>query len=185
MTGGIGAGKSAALEAFARHGAETISADEIVHRILREDADVHRALVERLGEGIVGEGGADRGAIGQVVFNDPDELAWLEGLLHPKVVQAQAEWREEVAGRADPPAVIAAEIPLLYETGGEQRFDAVVVITASPEIRNARRPIADAREARLLPDEEKVRRSDYSYVNDGTLEELDVFVADLMTCLSA
>src|SRR5512132_2153559 len=76
VTGGIGAGKSAALEAFARHGAETISADEIVHRILREDADVHSALVERLGEGIVGEDGADRSAIGRVVFNDPDELAW-------------------------------------------------------------------------------------------------------------
>ena len=185
MTGGIGAGKSAALDAFARHGAETISADAIVHRILREDGDVHRALAERFGEGVVGEEGADRGAIGKVVFGDPDELAWLEGLLHPKVVQAQAEWRDELAARPDPPRVIVAEIPLLYETGGERRFDVVVVITASPEVRNARRPIADARESRLIPDEEKVRRADHSYVNDGTLEELDAFVANLMTCLSA
>jgi dephospho-CoA kinase len=59
------------------------------------------------------------------------------------------------------------------------------VITASPEVRNARRPIADAREARLIPDEEKVSRADYAYVNDGTLEELDAFVANLLTCLSA
>jgi dephospho-CoA kinase len=156
-----------------------------VHRILREDVDVHSALVERLGDDIVGKDGADRGAIARIVFNDPEALAWLEGLLHPKVVRAQAEWREEVAERPDPPAVIAVEIPLLYETGGEERFDVVVVVTASPEVRNARRAMADARESRLLPDEEKVRRANYSYVNDGTLEELDAFVADLMTRLSS
>jgi len=77
------------------------------------------------------------------------------------------------------------EVPLLYETGGEQRFDVVVVITASPEIRARRRPVADARERRFLPDEEKVRLADYSYVNDGTKEELDAFVAEVMARLLA
>jgi dephospho-CoA kinase len=77
------------------------------------------------------------------------------------------------------------EVPLLYETGGEKRFDVVVVITASPEVRAQRRPVADNREARLLPDEEKMRRADYAYVNDGTREELDDFVADVMRRLTA
>ncbi len=129
-------------------------------------------------------GGADRAAIGRIVFADPAELRWLEQLLHPRVIRAQTAWREEVAARPDPPRVIATEVPLLYETGGDERFDVVVAITASPEVRAARRPLGDGREDRLLPEEEKVRRADYAYVNDGTLEELDAFVADVMRRLT-
>jgi dephospho-CoA kinase len=81
--------------------------------------------------------------------------------------------------------VTVTEVPLLYETGGEKRFDVVVVITAPPELRAKRRPVADRREQRLLPDEDKVRLADYAYVNDGTLEDLDAFVADVMAKLMA
>src|SRR5438046_10613049 len=81
ITGGIGAGKTAALEAFARHGAATISSDEIVHRLLREDPDVHRALAERFGTQFVGEDGPDRGAIARLVYEDPAALGWLDQLL--------------------------------------------------------------------------------------------------------
>jgi dephospho-CoA kinase len=77
------------------------------------------------------------------------------------------------------------EVPLLYETGGEKRFDIVVVITAPPEVRAERRPVEDSREQRLIPDEEKVRRADFSYVNDGSLADLDEFVADVMAKLTA
>ena len=185
ITGGIGAGKSAALEAFARHGAATRSSDEIVHGLLRDDPDVRRAVVERFGTDVIGPDGVDRAAVARVVFNDPHELDWLEELLHPRVVQEHDAWREELARTENPPAVTVTEVPLLYETGGEKRFDAVVVITASPEVRAQRRPIADTREQRLLSEEEKVRLADYSYVNEGTLEELDAFVADVMARLRA
>jgi dephospho-CoA kinase len=74
---------------------------------------------------------------------------------------------------------------LLYETGGEVRFDAVVVITAPPEVRAARREVPDDRERRLLPEEEKIRRADYAYVNNGTLDELDAFVADVVARVTA
>ena len=74
---------------------------------------------------------------------------------------------------------------LLYETGADRRFDVVVVITAPEHLRRERRPQADDREQRLLPDEEKVARADYAYVNDGTLEELDGFVADVVAQLTA
>ncbi len=78
------------------------------------------------------------------------------------------------------------EVPLLYETGGDARFDAVVVITAPEEIRAARTDVANAagRQERLLPDDEKVRRADFAYVNDGSIEELDAFVRDVVQRLT-
>jgi dephospho-CoA kinase len=100
-------------------------------------------------------------------------------------VHEHTEWRRQLAEGSDPPAVSVTEIPLLYETGGEKRFDVVVVISAPPDLRAKRSPIADGREQRLIPDDEKIRLADYAYVNDGTLEELDAFVAGVMADLAA
>jgi dephospho-CoA kinase len=184
LTGSIGAGKSEALKAFARHGAATIASDDIVHGLLRDDPEVRSAVAARWGAELVGPAGVDREAVARIVFADREELLWLEALLHAKVVAAQAAWRDEVAARSDAPAVCVVEIPLLYETGGEARFDAVVVVTAPVAVRHGRRGDVSAREARFLPDEEKIRRADFAYVNDGTLEELDAFVAHVMRALA-
>jgi dephospho-CoA kinase len=146
---------------------------------------VRRELIEHFGTDVIGRDGVDRAAIARVVFNDPAELDWLEELLHPRVVREHSAWRQELARAPHPPAVSVTEVPLLYETGGERRFDVVVVITAPEPIRAERRPIGDGREQRLLPEDEKVRLADYAYVNDGTLEELDAFVADVMARLTA
>jgi dephospho-CoA kinase len=181
LTGGIAAGKSEALASFARHGAATASSDAIVHELLARDDEVRDAIRERFGDDAVG----DRRRIGEIVFGDPAELDWLEQLLHPRVVRAQRAWFEELEGRSEPPALAVVEIPLLYETGGEQRFDAVVVVTASPAVREERRGDFAEREARLVPDEEKVRRADFAYVNDGSLEDLDAFVASVVERLSS
>ncbi len=186
ITGGIGAGKSELLRAFARHGAATISSDEIVHRLLREDEAVRSSIVERFGKRVVGQDGEiRRDRVAEIVFADRRELEWLEQLLHPRVVAAYLEWRERLAERPDPPAVCVTEVPLLYEVGGETRFDRVVAVTASPGVREARlgRPV-QAREARLLPDTEKLARADFRYVNDGTREELDAFASDVMANLT-
>ncbi len=187
ITGGIGAGKSEALAAFARHGAATVSADEIVHHLLATDDDVRAALVERFGERILGDDGRpDRARIGEIVFADPDALAWLEQLLHPLVSQTYMDWRDALAGLDDPPAVCVTEVPLLFEVGSEQRFDKVVVVTAPQPLRAERRRVPhDDRDERLLPDAEKVARADYAYVNDGTLDDLDAFVAGVMHDLVA
>ena len=178
ITGGVGAGKSAALDAFRRFGAATISSDDIVHALLREDPDVRRAIVERWGRRVLDDAGQiDRGAIAKVVFADRGELAWLEGLLHPRVVREYLAWREQLAERDHPPEICVTEVPLLYEVGGETRFDAVVAISAPKKLREARgRVIADDRELRLVPDKEKLARADFPYVNTGTLEELQEFV---------
>jgi dephospho-CoA kinase len=157
----------------------------VVHDLLRDDPEVRRRLVERFGAAVVGEDGADRAALGRIVFNDPKELEWLEQLLHPRVVREHAAWLEALRRSPNPPGVSVTEVPLLYETGGEKRFDAVVVITAPTGLREERRPVADRRERRLLPADEKARRADYAYVNDGTLDDLDAFVARVMAELAA
>ena len=187
ITGGIGAGKSTALDAFRRHGAATVSSDEIVHHLLRADPDVKRALVERLGEEILdGEGVPDRERIALKVFKDREALDFLEQLLHPLVSREYLAWREQLAQLENPPRVCVTEVPLLYEVGGETRFDKVVVITAPSKLREARRRgRKDDRESRLLPDREKVERADFAYVNTGTPEELDAWVAHVMATLSA
>ena len=186
ITGGIGAGKSEALAAFARNGAAVISSDDIVHRLLREDESVRAALRERFGDDVFGEDGeVDRGAIAELVFVDRETLDWLEALLHPLVVQEYMGWRERQAELDDPPSVTATEVPLLYEVGGEGRFDAVVVVTAPPEVRGARTEVAaEEREPRLLPDSVKVAKADFAYVNDGSLERLDDFVQAVLRELS-
>lgn len=158
-----------------------------MHALLRADADVKSAILGRWGRRVLGENEEiDRGRIGEIVFAQPEELGWLEALLHPRVSARYLAWREDLARLPDPPAVCVTEVPLLYESGGDEHFDAVVVITASPEVRISRRigPLA-GREQRLLPDEEKARRADFVYVNDGTLEELDAFVSDVMAKLSS
>jgi dephospho-CoA kinase len=130
-------------------------------------------------------GEVDRAAIADVVFEDRAALEWLEALLHPRVVAQYLAWRERLAAEAHPPALCVTEVPLLYESGGDTRFDAVVVITAPAAVRGERTHVRrDDREQRLIPDDEKVERADFAYVNDGTLEELDAFVADVVAKLS-
>lgn len=186
ITGGIGAGKSSALAAFRAHGAATVSSDEIVHHLLARDDDVKAALVQRLGEAILGEDGRpDRARIARVVFNDAEALAFLEALLHPLVSREYLQWREQLATVEPAPKVCVTEVPLLYESGGEARFDRVVVITAPRKLREQRRhaPL-DNRDARLIDDREKVKRADFHYVNTGTFEDLDAFVAGVMAELT-
>jgi dephospho-CoA kinase len=164
-----------------------VSSDEIVHHLLRTDPEVKSAMVERLGDEILGpDGEIDRARVGARVFGDREALAWLEGLLHPKVSVEYLNWREQLAELPDPPEVCVTEVPLLYEVGAQDRFDKVVVITAPPKLREARARVSTAgRSDRLLPDKGKVERADYAYVNTGTLEELDAWVAGVMAELRA
>jgi dephospho-CoA kinase len=148
---------------------------------------VKDAMVERLGEGIIGEDGEiDRSRVAERVFDDRESLVWLEALLHPKVSAEYLRWREQLAKLPNPPAVCVTEVPLLFEVGAQDRFDKVVVITAPAKLREARARVPVAgRSDRLLPDREKVKRADFAYINTGTLEELDAWVAGIMEELRA
>jgi dephospho-CoA kinase len=187
ITGGIGAGKSEALYAFQTHGAATVSSDEIVHHLLASDEGVRAAMVAELGEGILDdEGRIDRGRVADVVFADRTKLTFLEKLLHPLVAAEYLRWREQLAALPEPPAVCVTEVPLLYESGAEARFDKVVVITAPTKLREQRRRVRrDDRDERLLPEAEKAKRADYAYVNTGSLEQLDAWVGGVMAELTA
>ena len=187
ITGGIGAGKSEALYAFQKAGAATVSSDEIVHHLLRTDPEVREAIVGELGDDVLNaDGEIDRGRVAKKVFADRARLDFLEQLLHPRVVAEYLTWREQLADLPDPPAVTVTEVPLLYETGGDKRFDKVIVVTAPAKLREQRRRVTrDDRDERLLPDKEKVARADFVYVNTGTLEDLDTWVAGVMQELTA
>jgi dephospho-CoA kinase len=187
LTGGVGAGKSEALRMFEALGAATLSSDEIVHDLLRDDEEVRGKLEERFGHGILtGEGEVDRAVLGQRVFTHPEDLYYLESVLHPRVIRVQRHFREKLAATAGAPPICVIEVPLLYEVRSEGRFDRVVVITSSVALRHKRAASRlDEREERLISDAEKARRADFVYQNDGTLEELEAFVGEVWEQLLA
>ncbi len=181
LTGGVGAGKSEALRMFEALGAAILSSDEIVHDLLHSDKEVRARLEDRFGADVLTcEGEVDRAVLGHRVFRHPEDLYYLESVLHPRVIRAQRLFREELAASPDAPPICVIEVPLLYEVRSEGRFDRVIVITASAALRRERASSRlDEREERLISDAEKVRRADFVFHNDGSLEELEAFVADV------
>jgi dephospho-CoA kinase len=174
LTGAIAAGKSEALGAFARLGAATLSTDELAHDLL-DDAEMRTRLAERWGDEVVVNGRVDRDRVGEIVFGSPEELAWLESVLHPLVGLRVAGWRSEL-----PPdtALAVVEVPLLFEAGLEGAFDATVCVIAADETR-ARRAgergteLLEGRSDRQLSQDEKAARATHVIRNDGSLEELE------------
>jgi dephospho-CoA kinase len=186
LTGGIGAGTSEALAAFERLGVATLSTDRVAHDLL-EDEQVKAALVGRWGDRVAPGGRVDRDQVSEIVFNDRDELAWLESVTHPRVGAHVLDWRQNLDRGV---AVAVVEVPLLFEAAMEDAFDATVAIVADDELRDARlrergQGGLAGREGRQLDQAEKERRADHVIRNDGSLEELDVEVRRLIEQLSA
>jgi len=174
LTGGIAAGKSEALRILGELGAATISTDAIVHELLGTEA-VRDRLVERWGEEVAPRGAVDRGRVGAVVFERPEELSWLESVLHPLVGERVLSWRR---GLADDVEVAVVEVPLLFEGTMETMFDATIAISAGDAERERRAAARgtgalEARGERQLSQPEKAARATYSVVNDGTVTELE------------
>ena len=113
------------------------------------------------------------------MFPDREALDFLEKLLHPLVSREYLAWRDQLAELPNPPQVCVTEVPLLYEVGAATRASTrSSSITAPAKLREARRGgRTDDRDARLIPDREKAKRADFVYVNTGTLDELDAWVA--------
>jgi dephospho-CoA kinase len=129
LTGGLGAGKSTALQALERLGAATLSTDAVVHALYASDA-VRDAVVARWGPEVAPRGVVDRPAIARHVFAAPDERAWLEGLLWPLVGDRVASWYTEVSARVPAPVAAVVETPLLFEAGLESRYDATIAVVS-------------------------------------------------------
>lgn len=177
LTGGLAAGKSTVERILEREGAMVLDTDRVAHRLLRRGGPAFDAVVEAFGTDILDASGeVDRGRLGERVFADPARLGTLNALVHPGVRREVATWLEE-QGRAGRDAVVS--VPLLFEAGMEQGWDAVVCVVAPLEQVRERlrgRGLSDAQaEARLAaqwPMDEKARRSDLVIENAGTLEEL-------------
>jgi dephospho-CoA kinase len=184
LTGAIASGKSEALSAFERLGAATLSTDELAHELL-DDPEMRTRLAERWGGRVV-DVHVNRDLVGEIVFGSPEELSWLESVLHPLVGLRVAEWRAQL-----PPdtSVAVVEVPLLFETGLEAAFDATVCVIAADGIR-ARRAgergteLLEGRSDRQLSQEEKAARATHVIRNDGSLEELEREVELLIPALT-
>lgn len=182
LTGGIGSGKSEALAAFARHGAATMSSDQVVRELYLRD-DVRAAVAERYGPEVLdAAGGVDRAQIAARVFSEPGEREWLEGLLLPLIEERFQVWRDQQLAAGRP--LLVHEAPTLFEAGREDRYDLIVTVTAPAQLRERRRPGAAERMAHQLPEQEKAARSDEVYENTGSLDQLDDWVAALVARLT-
>jgi dephospho-CoA kinase len=190
VTGGIGSGKSTAAAFLAELGAAVVSADELVHHLLEEQAIIER--VERhFGGDVLEEEQVDRPALARIVFNDAGELVWLESLLHPHVKRLIDDWAREQEARRPRPALLVAEVPLLFETGMADLFDYILLVTA-PEAARRRRLTAKVtaeefarRAARQLPEDEKAERSDFVVENVGSREGLKRSVGQIYATILA
>jgi dephospho-CoA kinase len=186
LTGSVAGGKSSALAALDRLGAETLSSDAIVHELLASER-VRDLLVGRWGPDVAPGGEVDRDSVGAIVFERPEELAWLEGTLHPLVGERIAEWRKSLPADT---SLAVVEVPLLFETGMEALFDATICVVAPAEVRAERagaRGIAalDQRAGRQLSQEEKAARATYVVRNEGPLEALEEELARLLPEIAA
>ena len=179
LTGGIGSGKSEALAAFERLGARTLSTDAVVHDLLGAP-EVRDLLHERWGDRVLADGDVDRAAVASIVFERPDELSWLEGTLFPRVGERMAAWRAQVEGD-----IGVVEVPLLFEAGIEGAFDATVAVVADEAVRAGRAADRghegiEGRTGRQLAQEEKAQRADHVIRNDGTIEDLEAAVREVL-----
>ncbi len=188
LTGGLGAGKSTALEALRRLGAETISSDAIVHELYAGEA-LRGAVVARWGTEVAPDGVVDRAAVAQRVFAEPAERQWLEQQIWPLVGARVADWLQQARSRTPRPPAAVVEVPLLFEAGLDGIYDATVAVIAGEDVRRERaaargHEAVDERDARQLAQEEKARRATYVVRNDGGVEELQAQLSDVLAKLS-
>ena len=176
LTGGIGAGKSTALQTLERLGAAVLSTDDVVHG-LYEDPAVLDEVIRRFGPEVAPQGQVDRSALAGRAFATAEDRAWLEQLLWPRVGAAVLAWRERVSRREPPPRAAVVEVPLLFESGMDEVFDATIAVVTDEETRAARAASRDHRSlderlSRQLPQDEKAARATHVVVNDDTVAKL-------------
>lgn len=189
ITGGLATGKSLAAEAFRRRGAEVISADAIAHELTGPSTEIARAVTAEFGDQFLArDGSINRSALADHVFRDADARRRLEAIIHPPVLARIRAEIERFRNLDQPPRVLAVEVPLLYEVGIEDWFDAVVVVAASYEEQVARLMTRDGldaaraskRIAAQTPLSDKIAQADYVIWNTGKPGEVESRVADIM-----
>jgi dephospho-CoA kinase len=159
-----------------------LSSDDVVHAIYA-DPVVIGAVGRRFGSAaLTADGQVDRTALSALAFADPQGIAFLEQLVHPRVGAAREAWQDAQRRRNPRPPLLVCEVPLLYEAGLADAFDAVLVVSASESIRRARVAARGqdfvARSERQMTEDDKIRRADRYLVNDGSISLLEEWVAE-------
>jgi dephospho-CoA kinase len=183
LTGSIGMGKSTTAQLFAEAGVPVYDADATVHRLYESEA---APAIEAAFPGTTVEGKVDRPRLSARVVHDPAAMKQLEGIVHPMLGESRKQFLEQAERSGAPVAVV--DVPLLYETGGERRVDAVVVVTTTPEIQRqrilARENMTpeklDAILARQMPDSEKRKRADFVVDTSHGLEPVRGRIRDIL-----
>jgi len=187
LTGGIGAGKSTALDALHRLGAATLSTDRVVHELYADRA-VRDEVVARFGSAVQRDGAIDRAALARSAFATPQDREWLELLLWPRVGERMAAWREGLETAQPRPRAAVIEVPLLFESGLDHGFDATIAVIADEATREARASARGhealaQRGARQLSQEEKSQRATYIVRNDATTADLEAKLSAILDML--
>jgi dephospho-CoA kinase len=183
LTGSIATGKSYVLDAFRKRGVPCLDADELAHGVTAQGTEATRAIAERFGPAVLDAAGAvDRPALGRIVFADPAARRDLEGIVHPAVYRAIEAGLRAFDLLGDAPLAVV-DVPLLYETHEESRFDCVVatVCPTAVQLERLRKRGMSELEAKQrieaqLPADEKARRADFVIRTDGTYAETDAQV---------
>jgi dephospho-CoA kinase len=183
LTGSIGMGKSTTAKLFAEAGAPVYDADAAVHRLYEGEA---ASAIEAGFPGTTVDGKVDRARLSAQVVHDPAAMRRLEGIVHPMLGASRQKFLDD-AERSGAPVVVV-DVPLLYETGGEKRVDAVVVVTTSPEVQRRRilardnmtREKLDAILARQLPDPEKRKRADFVVDTSHGMDPVRARIRDIL-----
>ena len=186
LTGSIGMGKSTVAQLFERAGIPVFDADAVVRSLQGPGGELVEAIEQHF-PGTTGPQGVDRDALSKRVLADPDDLARLEAIVHPAVHRERARFLLENQGK---PALLF-EIPLLFETGGHEAFDKVIVVSAPAQVQRERvlsRPgmtedKLEAILARQMPDDEKRRRADFVIDTGTDLSTTEKQVRDILACL--
>ena len=183
LTGSIGMGKSTTAKLFAEAGVPVYDADAIVHRLYEGEAV---SAIEAAFPGTTANGKVDRNRLSAQVVHDPAAIKRLEGIVHPMLGASRQKFLRDAEQSGATVAVV--DVPLLYETGGEKRVDAVVVVTTTPEIQRARilardnmtGEKLDAILARQLPDAEKRKRADFVVDTSHGLDSVRARIRDIL-----
>ena len=187
LTGSIGMGKSATAKMFAAEGVPVQDADAVVHHLYEGEAT---AAVEAAFPGTTGGGKVNREKLGSTVIGDAEAIKRLEKIVHPLVAQSRDKFLAESERSGAP--VVVLDIPLLFETGGEARCDAVVVVSAPADVQRARafeRPGMSEQKlaaimAKQMPDEEKRRRADFVVDTSKGFDAVRAQVRDILKAVA-
>jgi dephospho-CoA kinase len=183
LTGSIGMGKSTTAKLFAEAGVPVYDADAAVHALYEGEAV---PAIEAAFPGTTADGKVDRNKLSAQVVHDPSAIRRLEGIVHPMLGASRQKFLDDAEQSGAPVAVV--DVPLLFETGGEKRVDAVVVVTTTPEIQRQRvlsrdnmtGERLDAILARQLPDAEKRKRADFVVDTSHGLDPVRALLRDIL-----